>query len=90
MKLLITTDTYKPMVNGVIISIDNLAEELRKKGHEVRILALSESRKGRRDGDIYYLPSHRAFVYPGARWTMAFRHPYMREILEWHPDIVHS
>ena len=90
MKLLITTDTYKPMVNGVIISIDNLAEELRKKGHQVRILALSESRAGRKEGDVYYLPSHKAFVYPGARWTMAFSHPYMKEILAWKPDIVHS
>ena len=82
MKLLITTDTYKPMVNGVIISIDNLAGEFRKKGHEVRILALSESRRGRKEGDIYYLPSHKAFVYPDARWTLAFGHPYMKEIME--------
>lgn len=90
MKLLIATDAYKPMVNGVVISVDNLASDLRRRGHEVRILALSESRKERKEGDVYYLPAHTAPVYPDARWSLAFGHPYMKELLEWKPDIVHT
>ena len=38
MKILITTDCYVPMINGVVTSILNLETQLRKRGHEVKIL----------------------------------------------------
>ena len=41
MKILITTDWYEPVVNGVVTSVLNLVKELRAKGHQVRILTLS-------------------------------------------------
>lgn len=36
MKALITTDCYKPTVNGVVTSVCNLETELRRLGHEVK------------------------------------------------------
>ena len=43
MKIGITTDWYTPAVNGVVTSVKNLQRELERRGHEVRILTLSQS-----------------------------------------------
>ncbi|MFR4430637.1 MAG: glycosyltransferase, partial [Blautia faecis] len=43
MKILITTDWYKPIINGVVTSVLNLKKELEERGHEVRVLTLSRS-----------------------------------------------
>ena len=37
MKVLITTEWYEPVVNGVVTSVLNLREELTRQGHEVRV-----------------------------------------------------
>src|SRR6185437_7275617 len=39
MKIAFFTDTYYPQLNGVTISVDNFAKELRKRGHTVYIFA---------------------------------------------------
>jgi len=57
MKVLITTDTYFPMINGVVISTSNLYKELTNKGHEVKVITLSHDGEERVEGDIYYLKS---------------------------------
>ena len=41
MKILISTDQYEYQVSGVTSSVVLLRDELRRLGHEVRILALS-------------------------------------------------
>ena len=38
MKILIATDWYDPVVNGVVTSVHTLMTELEKRGHEVRVL----------------------------------------------------
>jgi 1,2-diacylglycerol 3-alpha-glucosyltransferase len=35
MRIAIFTDTYRPEINGVVTSVDTLADELRNQGHEV-------------------------------------------------------
>ncbi|MFX0547958.1 glycosyltransferase family 4 protein [Hathewaya histolytica] len=90
MKILITTDTYFPMVNGVVISTNNLYRELKKLGHDVRILTLSDSHKSRIEGDVYYIRSAGLRIYPGARIGNPFFNSITQEILDWKPDIIHS
>ncbi|MDP4145356.1 MAG: glycosyltransferase family 4 protein [Bacillota bacterium] len=90
MKILITTDTYFPMINGVVTSINNLYNELKNKGHDVRILTLSHSRRGEVVGDIYYLKSIGVKIYPNARVKIPFRNKLIRNIVNWKPDIIHS
>lgn len=90
MKILITTDAYAPMINGVVISVMNLKEQLELRGHEVRIVALSPDRKSRKEGSVYYLSSIGVPVYPDARATFVFRGKYIKELLAWKPDLVHS
>jgi len=91
MKVLITTDLYATSTNGVVTSVRNLMEELEKKGHEVRILTVSEKLKSHKDGKIYYIKSvPLGFVYPDVRMPISYRHRYLRELIDWHPDVIHS
>ncbi|MCB6365432.1 glycosyltransferase family 4 protein [Intestinibacillus massiliensis] len=91
MKILITTDTYAPSVNGVVTSIRSLCAALSSLGHEVRILTLApKAERSYQEDNVYYLRSFRCAVYPDARLTIAFRDPLLRKIEEWSPDIIHS
>ncbi len=90
MKVLITTDWYKPVINGVVTSVVNLKEELEKSGHEVRVLTLSPNGKQYFQEDTYYIKSFKIRVYPQARATYNFYSKYLPEIIEWKPDVIHS
>ena len=91
MKILITSDWYSPAVNGVVTSVKNLRRELECRGHEVRILTLSQSRHSWEENGVTYLGSVAAGrIYPGARLRTALAGKYIRNLLEWRPDVVHS
>lgn len=90
MKILLTTDTFYPMINGVVISTNNLYQQLKKSGHDVKILTLSQEGKEFIDGDIYYLKSFGVKIYPGARAKFPFNNRLVNELVEWKPEIVHS
>lgn len=90
MKVLLTTDTYLPSVNGVAISTHNLYKELKALGHDVRILTLSSDGVERVEGDICYLRSINSYIYPGTRIKIPFFNRPVNDIIEWHPDIIHS
>lgn len=91
MKVLITTDLYATNTNGVVTSVRNLMEELVKKGHEVRVLTVSERLRSRKEGNIYYIKSvPLGAVYPDVRMPISYRHRYLRELIGWKPDVIHS
>ena len=91
MKVLITTDLYTTDTNGVVTSVRNLMGELEKNGHEVRILTLSEKLKSRKDGNVYYVKSMPLdIVYPNVRMPLSYRNAYIRELIAWKPDVIHS
>lgn len=91
MKILITTDWYKPVVNGVVTSVLTLQAELEKMGHEVRIATLAERGKAGKVGNVYYFRSLDAGkIYPQARVICPGNRKNMRSILQWGPDAVHS
>lgn len=91
MKILITTDLYTVKTNGVVTSVQNLYEELKKDGHDVKILTLSNNQKSRREGEVYYIRSvSLEKVYPEVRMPTAYRHKMIKELMLWKPDIIHS
>ena len=91
MKILITTDLYATKTNGVVTSIRNLTEELQKKGHEIRILTVSETLKSHKSENVYYIKSLPLdVVYPDIRMPVYYHHRYIRELIEWKPDVIHS
>ena len=91
MKILITSDWYTPAVNGVVTSVKNLRRELEQRGHEVRILTLSQTRNPSASEGVTYLGSVAVgLLYPGARLRTALGGKWIRDLVEWGPDIVHS
>ncbi len=90
-KVLITTDLYTTDTNGVVTSVKNLYDELKSKGHDVRILTFSENIHSRREGDITFLRSMSLeWVYPNVRMPLSYRHKLVKDIIDWKPDVIHS
>lgn len=93
MKILITTDLLTVTTNGVVTSLKNLWHEMQKRGHDVKILTFSESKKSYKDNrnEVYYIKSYSMeWVYPGVRMPKTYRDELVKELIEWKPDIIHS
>lgn len=91
MKILITTDWYAPTVNGVVTSVLNLRRELIRRGHEVRVLTLSQTLHSYESDGVTYIGSVGAGkIYPGARIKAALSSGFVQRLLDWKPDIIHS
>lgn len=91
MKVLITTDWYAPVINGVVTSVLLLQRELEALGHEVRVVTLSNSLHSYRDGNVYYMGSVSANkIYPGARFRVNRTRSMLQELVAWRPDVIHS
>jgi glycosyltransferase involved in cell wall biosynthesis len=57
MKIAIFTEVYRPIVNGVVRSVDSLAEQLRTLGHEVFTFAPHIPKGAERAGQVFRMPS---------------------------------
>ncbi len=91
MRILITTDWYKSVINGVVTSVESLTQGLTTAGHEVRVLTLSQDFHSSRVGNVYYIASVSAgMVYENARVKLMTLPEILRDIFAWKPDIVHS
>lgn len=91
MRILITTDWYKPVINGVVTSVLNLSEGLRKRGHEVKILTLSSDRHYYEEDNVIYMGSFgMGCIYPNARVKIPLFHKELKKLIDWKPDIIHS
>lgn len=90
MKILITTDLYTTSTNGVVTSVKNLYQELIKKGHDVRILTLSETAHSYQKDNVYFIRSMPFGVYPDIRMPLSYRHRLIKELIDWSPDVIHS
>lgn len=91
MKILITTDLYLPSVNGVVTSVLSLAHGLEARGHDIRILTLSADSRTYTEGNVTYISSLGiGKLYPGVRIRGIYPKKAIRELVRWHPDIVHS
>ncbi len=91
MKVLITSDWYAPVINGVVTSVLLLQRELEKLGHEVRVVTLSNNLHSYKDGNVYYMGSVSANkIYPGARLKINRNRSMLHELVDWRPDVIHS
>ena len=91
LRVLLTTDWWEPVVNGVVASVRTLRRELLALGCDVRVLTLSQGLRTQNEEGVYRLGSVSAsMVYDRARIGMPSGRRVLREILRWSPDVVHS
>ena len=91
LRVLLTTDWWEPVVNGVVASVQTLRRELLALGCDVRVLTLSQGIRTRSEQGVYRIGSVSAsMVYDRARIGMPASRRVLREILRWRPDVVHS
>ena len=89
MKILLTSDMYENQINGVSCSVITLRDELRKKGHDVRVLTLSKDSESKMVKTDYLIGSFSVPFYPDTRQTLRFNDPIINDIIAWNPDIIH-
>ena len=77
MKIIIATDAWKPQINGVVTTLSQAAETLRKEGHDVLVI----NPEGRRS---FPCPS-----YPEIRLSFFQGRSIARAIDEFAPDCIH-
>lgn len=89
MKILFSSDVCEYQISGASNSNIALKDELRKLGHDVRMLVLSPNNKSYFKDDNYYIASKPIPVYPGARFSLKTHDKLIQKIIDWKPDIVH-
>ncbi|WP_151526099.1 glycosyltransferase [Serinicoccus kebangsaanensis] len=90
-RVLLLTDSYRPTVNGVVSSVDELCQGLLEAGHEVRVLTVGPTRRTTFDGRVYRLPSLDAsHIYPHARLGRPVDGDLLADLVAWRPEILHS
>ena len=57
MKIALFTEVYRPIVNGVVNSVESLAEQLRARGHDVYWFAPRIPRGAELQGRVFFMPS---------------------------------
>lgn len=91
MKIGIFTDSYHPLINGVITSIDHVVKELRSRGNTVYIFA--PRIRGYEDSDPYIIriPSFR-MMYSSSevRFPIPIPHKSLQQIYRIDLDIIHA
>lgn len=91
MKILITSELYAPLINGVVTSIVTLKEALTNLGHDVRVVTLGKRTTASVNENVYYCSSIACEkIYPGARLMLKTDPDILDKIIDWEPDIIHS
>src|ERR1700688_4024444 len=95
MKILFVSDTYYPHRNGVYYFVCRVAPLLQLKGHQVAVIAPSETiystLKKIDDIDVYGIPSLPTLYYPNVRFPIPLKlETRIAHILNiFKPDIIH-
>ena len=94
MKSLLASDTWSPMVNGVVRSVELLYHQLLALGHDVRVVTLAQNGHSHEENGILYVGSISAErVYPGVRISAAGALPishWLDELEAWGPEVIHT
>ena len=91
MKILIASDLYDPSISGIVTSVKILAKGLKDKGHDIKILSLSDTGEEKRIDNVYLIASVSASkVYPHARIGLPKKNMLIQELIEWNPDVIHT
>lgn len=91
MRITFFTDCYRPIINGVVVSICTFAEELRKLGHKVQVIAPAYPGFSDPESDVYRLPSFTPKTTSRYPLALPFTSYRLRRLFrEQPPDIIHA
>lgn len=91
MKIAFFADTYYPMLNGVTVSVEHFAKEMRALGHTVYIFAPKMEDYEDHEKDVYRLKSFRFLsTDPGVHVPFLLPHHYLTQIQPRDFDIIHA
>src|SRR5665811_1348978 len=94
MKILIASDLYWPVINGVSTFSRTLAQGLAARGHEVLVIAPSQTGKRYREVDGNYTivrtTSVPFFFYQKLRISLTPLREVKKIINEFNPDVIHN
>lgn len=90
MRILMMTNTYKPVVGGVTRAIESIREGLVRRGHRVLIVAPEFEHAPRREKNVVRLPAVTNFN--GSVFSASLPVPGLltRTFREFDPDVVHA
>lgn len=92
MTVAIVLEVFLPIVNGVITTTINLAENLKKRGHNVIFIVASWKAFDKPDINgipIYYIPSLPTYMYPGIRLVFPWNRHVGKILKKEKVDILH-
>lgn len=90
-RVLLLSDSFRPTVNGVTTSVEELRSGLLEAGHDVRVLTVGPGRRTTVDDGVYRLPSLDAStIYPAARLGRPVDARTFADLVGWQPDVLHS
>ncbi|MBI1944457.1 MAG: glycosyltransferase [Deltaproteobacteria bacterium] len=97
MRIAMFVDTYPPKIDGMTISVELFTNELRRRGHEVVVVAPRHPRHeyGPLHPDTLLIPAVASdWIYPdtslGKFWKSMGRGVVAERFARWRPDIIHS
>lgn len=89
MKILIASDSYCFTTSGVANVVIALAEGLRGRGYDVKVLTLANGGTSYREGDDYFIRSCPSLFFSEIRFSFARTDPLLDELIRWKPDLIH-
>jgi len=92
MKIGIFTECYKPVMNGVAVSVESFKKGLEEKGHEVFVFA-PDNLKAETEHSVYRFPSiedKKGRLYPIMSPSVTLQGSYLPEEIISSLDIIHT
>jgi len=90
MRILFVSECYHPVRNGVVAVIDILTEQLKKRGHEVMIVAPKHPKSEDDPEWVVRIPSLPNPFYPDYPAAVPWARQLHQVIDTFKPDIVHA
>ena len=90
MKILFVTECYHPVRNGVVAVVDILTEQLRRRGHEVMVVAPEHPKAGPDPEGVVRIPSLPNPFYPDYPAAVPWSRQLSQVFETFKPDIVHT
>lgn len=89
MNIAFFTESYKPYISGVTVSVATLTDALRALGHRVYVFAPSYKGHKDSDRDVFRFPSAPS-KYPGFRLAIPFSMEISKKLPKLGIDVIHS